>query len=143
MPGKRPRHTCQTLLWIRRTRRWSGLERPSTRSSSKSSAEREGNNLKYFNDFSLKNGSIQGQNLVLTVLYVPCSLDNGKRTQPLVKRKISTGGRGAGAGASSHCLAPNFQRLRISRITTCVRHRKDTTAFYMPGKRVRHTSETL
>ena len=39
--------------------------------------ERRGDNLKGFKGFHLKNGSSQGQDLALTVLYVPCSLDSG------------------------------------------------------------------
>jgi len=39
--------------------------------------EREGNNLKVFKDFRTENGSSQGQNLAVTVLHVPSSLDSG------------------------------------------------------------------
>jgi len=38
---------------------------------------REGNNLKGFKNFCKKNDSSQGQNLVLSVLCVPNSLDSG------------------------------------------------------------------
>jgi len=41
----------------------------------RTAAEREGNNLKGFKDFCLKNGSSQDQNLALTLLFVPNSLD--------------------------------------------------------------------
>ena len=40
--------------------------------------KREGNSLKGFEDFPLENGSSQGQNLALTVLSVPNSLDSGR-----------------------------------------------------------------
>jgi len=43
----------------------------------RAAAEREGNNLKYSKDVCLKNGSSQGQNLALTVVFVPISLDSG------------------------------------------------------------------
>ena len=36
-----------------------------------------GNHLNYFTDFRTENGSIQGQNLALTGLFVPSSLDSG------------------------------------------------------------------
>jgi len=39
--------------------------------------EREGNSSKGVENFGLKNGSFQGQNLALTVLFVPYSLDSG------------------------------------------------------------------
>jgi len=39
--------------------------------------ERNGNNLKGMKDFYLKNGSRQGQNLVLAILCVPNFLDSG------------------------------------------------------------------
>jgi len=44
-------------------------------------SEREGDNSKGLNDFRLKNGSSQGQNLALTVFYVPSSLESS--TEPL------------------------------------------------------------
>jgi hypothetical protein len=43
----------------------------------KASAEQDGNNVKGFENFCLMNGSNQGQDLALTVLYVPYSLDSG------------------------------------------------------------------
>jgi hypothetical protein len=39
--------------------------------------DRIGNTIQRFEDFYLKNGSSQGQNLALTVLYVPSLLDSG------------------------------------------------------------------
>ena len=39
--------------------------------------ERGGNNLNSFADFCTENGSNRGQNLALTVLYVPCLLVRG------------------------------------------------------------------
>ena len=41
------------------------------------SAERGGNDLNGCQDFRTENGSSQGQNLALTVLYVPSSFDSG------------------------------------------------------------------
>ena len=46
-------------------------------SSFETASERRGNNSKVFKDFSLKNGSSQGQSLALAVLYVPSLLDSG------------------------------------------------------------------
>ena len=43
-------------------------------------AERERDNLKYFKSFCLKNGSSGGNNLALTVLFAPNSLDSGSST---------------------------------------------------------------
>ena len=40
-----------------------------------SAAHRKGNNLQPFKDFNQKDGSSQGQNLALTVVLVPSSLD--------------------------------------------------------------------
>ena len=40
-------------------------------------AEREGNKLKKIKHFHLENGSSQGQNLAVTVLFVPNSLNSG------------------------------------------------------------------
>jgi len=47
-------------------------------------AEREWNHLKGFQDFCLKNGSSQGQNLALAAICVPNSLDTGhsRRREP-------------------------------------------------------------
>jgi len=42
-----------------------------------SSTEQKGNDPKGFKGFPLKNGSRQGQNLALTIRYVPKSLDSG------------------------------------------------------------------
>jgi len=39
--------------------------------------ERGGNNLNGFEDFRTENGSSQGQNLALTGLFVPSSIDSG------------------------------------------------------------------
>ena len=39
----------------------------------------QGKELIYFTDFRTENGSSQGQNLALTVLYVPSSLDRIER----------------------------------------------------------------
>ena len=44
---------------------------------SKPQSPREGDTLKYFTDFCLKNGSSQAQNPALTVLFVPNSLGSG------------------------------------------------------------------
>ena len=41
-----------------------------------SAAERQGNNFKGFKDVCLKSDSRQGQDLALTVLFVPNSLDS-------------------------------------------------------------------
>ena len=46
-------------------------------------AEREGNNWNGFTDVYLKNGSSQGQNPALTVLFVANSLDSGSRQKLL------------------------------------------------------------
>ena len=43
---------------------------------------REGNNSEGVEDLCLTNGSGQGQNLALTVLFVPKSLDSGSRDAP-------------------------------------------------------------
>ena len=66
-------------------------------------AEREENNLKQFKDFCLKNGSSQGQNLTLTVLFIPNSLDSGQLnqwwfSQPSTPTPLSGGGVDNAAG---------------------------------------------
>ena len=47
-----------------------------------SAAERGGHTLQEFKDVHLKNGPSHGQNLVLTVLYMLVSLDNGIARTP-------------------------------------------------------------
>jgi len=45
-----------------------------------SATEREGDTFKHFQDFRSVNDQSQGQNLALTVLYVPYCLDSGYRS---------------------------------------------------------------
>jgi len=53
--------------------------------------ERRGDNLNSFNDFRPENGSSQGQNLVVTGLYVPSSLDSsGTGTTPRLAARTAS-----------------------------------------------------
>ena len=50
-----------------------------SRTSAHPASKREGNNANGCEDFCLENSASQGQNLALTVLFVPNSLDSGYR----------------------------------------------------------------
>jgi len=49
--------------------------------------EQEGITLKYVEDFCLNNGSSQGRNLAMTVVYVPRLREGGSRKAPLCQLK--------------------------------------------------------
>ena len=69
--------------------------------------ERGGNHSNGVKNFHLINGSSQGQNLTLAVLYVPSSLDSGTS-------KVDSGTSKVNSGTS----APHFPRLATSGDTT-------------------------
>ena len=73
--------------------KWTALSGPlpsSLYGASGGTAEQEKNNLNRFTDFRTKNGSSQGQNLALTVLVIPSSLDSGyfEYTNPQHSRSL-------------------------------------------------------
>ena len=97
-------------------------------------ADRRGSNLKGFKDVCSKNGSSQGQNLALTFLFIPTSLDSGPQTlndahpfsthrrrwssNPSGKcsyerptRNTVCGTMRSMCGADAGCLAINYQSL--------------------------------
>ena len=55
----------------------------------RTTSEQDGNELKGFEDFCLKNGSSRSQNLALTVSFVPNSLDSGMAKEDKVRGRKS------------------------------------------------------
>ena len=67
--------------------------------------DQEGNNLKVFESFRLRNSASQGQKLALTVFYVPNSLDSGLKLEGSPEEDAGVLGRGQGSTTDSECAS--------------------------------------
>jgi hypothetical protein len=75
------------------------------------------NNIYCCQDFRIEHGSSQGQNLALTGVFIPSSLDSGYRYFPRVCRLPGKGNSNSHGARPVHQIFSMIKRIRTSRLS--------------------------